>query len=277
MNRNITICATDLTVITGHNPYKDLDEIRLKFWKRYFRDDYERVVNKLKNANVEMKREESDFDTIKRLAKENNLNINFSNCLKSDNVSELQKVKSQVMEKVGKTMNKEKKKEFEKSFNSFTNTNFGIKYENKAGDLYEKKTGCKIIKTNKYHKLELFIIPNEMRMNDIWSIGGKIDGILLPENKIIEIKNRVNNLFYKLRNYEKVQCYVYMFLLESFETDLIEVLKKPGDNSMNIINIKFDDKFWEKEIMYNLEVFINDFYDFLENDKRKISLLKNSE
>ena len=37
MNRNITICATDLTVITGHNPYKDKDEIRLKFWKRYFR------------------------------------------------------------------------------------------------------------------------------------------------------------------------------------------------------------------------------------------------
>ena len=90
-----------------------------------------------------------------------------------------------------------------------------------------------------------------MRMNDVWSIGGKIDGILLPENKIIEIKNRVNNLFYKLRNYEKVQCYVYMFLLESFETDLVEVLKKPNDNSINIINVPFDDQFWEKEIMYN--------------------------
>ena len=277
MNRNITICATDLTVITGHNPYKDLDEIRLKFWKRYFRDDYDRVVNKLKNANVEMKREESDFDTIKRLAKENNLNINFSNCLKSNNVAELQKVKSEVMNKVSKTMNQDKKKQFEKSFNSFTNTNFGIKYENKGGDLYEQKTGCKIIKSNKYHKIELFIIPNEMRMNDIWSIGGKIDGILLPENKIIEIKNRVKNLFYKLRNYEKVQCYVYMFLLESFETDLVEVLKKPNDNSINIINIPFDDHFWEKEIMYNLEVFINDFYDFLENDKRKMDLLKNNE
>ena len=277
MNRNITICATDLTVITGHNPYKDLDEIRLKFWKRYFRDDYDSIVNKLKNANVNMKREENDFDTIKRLAKENNLNINFSNCLKSNNVTELKKVKSEVMEKVSKTMNKEKKKQFEKSFNSFTNTNFGIKYENKGGDLYEQKTGCKIIKNNKYHKMELFIIPNEMRMNDIWSIGGKIDGILLPENKIIEIKNRVNNLFYKLRNYEKVQCYVYMFLLESFETDLVEVLKKPGDNSINIINVPFDDQFWEKEIMYNVEVFINDFYDFLENDKRKIAILKNNE
>ena len=147
--------------------------------------------------------------------------------MKSNNVSELQKVKTEVMNKVSKSMNHEKKKQFEKSFNSFTNTNFGIKYENKGGDLYEAKTGCKIIKTNKYHKIELFIIPNEMRMNDIWSIGGKIDGILLPENKIIEIKNRVNNLFYRLRNYEKVQCYVYMFLLESFETDLVEVLKKP--------------------------------------------------
>ena len=29
MDRNITICATDLTVITGHNPYKSIDEIKL--------------------------------------------------------------------------------------------------------------------------------------------------------------------------------------------------------------------------------------------------------
>ena len=178
------------------------------------------------------------------------------------------------MDKVGNKMSGNTKKEFEKSFNSFTNTNFGIRYENKAADLYENINKCKIIKTNKYYKTELFMIPNEQRMNDIWSIGGKIDGILLPENKIIEIKNRVKCLFYRLRDYEKVQCYSYMFLLESSETDLVEVLKNPNDNSINIINVKFDENFWEKEIMVNLENFINDFYEFLENDKRKLNLLK---
>lgn len=274
MNRNITICATDLTVITGHNPYKDIDDIILKLWKKHFKDDYLSFKDKLNKKKIEIKKEESDFQVVARLAKENNIYINFSKCLKSNNVSELNNIKQKVMEKVGNKMSGNTKKEFEKSFNSFTNTNFGIRYENKGADLYEKMNDCKIIKTNKYYKTELFMIPNEQRMNDIWNIGGKIDGILLPENKIIEIKNRVKCLFYRLRDYEKVQCYSYMFLLESCETDLVEVLKNPNDNSINIINIKFDENFWEKEIMVNLENFINDFYEFLENDKRKLNLLK---
>ena len=88
----------------------------------------------MQNNNIEIKKE-TDFDTSK-LAKENNLNINFSNCLKSDNVNELKKVKNEVMNKVSKSMNQDKK-EFEKSFNSFTNTTLGIDMKIKA-DLYEK-------------------------------------------------------------------------------------------------------------------------------------------
>ena len=40
MSRNIFMCASDLSVITGHNPYKDKSEITLKYWKKHFKDDY---------------------------------------------------------------------------------------------------------------------------------------------------------------------------------------------------------------------------------------------
>ena len=37
MNRNFYICATDLTVISGANPYKNINEIYLKYWKKHIR------------------------------------------------------------------------------------------------------------------------------------------------------------------------------------------------------------------------------------------------
>ena len=40
MSRNIFMCASDLAVITGHNPYKEKSEIILKYWKKHFKADY---------------------------------------------------------------------------------------------------------------------------------------------------------------------------------------------------------------------------------------------
>ena len=275
MDRNITICATDLTVITGHNPYKSIDEIILKFWKRYYKSDYLEFVESLNAKNIKMKKEETDFEVVTRISKENNVYLGnkLSQCFKSEDVSALNKNKESIIKSLESKLSGEKKEEFNKSLNSLTNTSFGIKYESKGGELYEEKTNNKIIKTSKYYKTELFQIPNEYDKLDTWGVGGKIDGILLPENIIVEIKNRVKNLFYKLRGYEKVQCFVYMFLLESNATDLVEVLKDKNDNSINIIRVDFNESFWEKEIMLRLEEFIRDFYIFLEDPKRKLKLL----
>lgn len=273
MDRKIVVCATDLAVITGHNPYKEKDEIILKYWKRYFKGNYLEFIDYVNSQKKELKKEETDIETIKRISKENNLNINIYKCLQSKNVNELNENKEKIFKKIENKMSDNDKILFNKSFNTITNTNFGIKYENKGGILYEEKTNNKIIKDTTYYKKELFYIPNEFNEFDYWIIGGKIDGILLPENTIIEIKNRVNHLFYKLRNYEKVQCYTYMYLLDSLNTELIEVLKKPNDNSINIIKIPFNEHFWENEIMVKLEDFINDFYEFLEDNDRKTQLL----
>ena len=39
MARNIFVCASDLAVVTGHNPYKDKAEIYYKYWKKHYKDD----------------------------------------------------------------------------------------------------------------------------------------------------------------------------------------------------------------------------------------------
>jgi len=276
MDRNITVCATDLAVITGHNPYKTKDEIILKYWQRHFKSSYDDCLERMKSKKIKLKKDETDYDTIKRIIKDNNITIGseLAKCLKSNNVGELNKHKETIIKSVDSKLNLKSKEEFKKSFNSFANTNFGVKNENKGIQLYESTTNNKVLKDTKFYKTELFQIQNEYDKVDTWLIGGKIDGIMLPENTVIEIKNRVKNLFYTVRDYEKIQCYCYMFLLESNTTELVEVLKQHNNNDINIIKIAFDEEFWESQIMLKLEEFIADFYIFLEDPKRQINLLK---
>ena len=276
MNRNITVCATDLAVITGHNTYNTKDEIILKYWKRHFKSSYDDCSEKMKSKKIKLKKDETDYDTIKRIIKDNNIKIGseLAKCLKSNNVGELNNHKETILKSVDSKLNLKSKEEFKKSFNSFANTNFGVKNENKGIQLYESTTNNKVLKDTKFYKTELFQIQNEYDKVDTWLICGKIDGIMLPENTVIEIKNRVKNLFYTLRDYEKIQCYCYMFLLESNNTELVEVLKQHNNNDINIIKIAFDEAFWESQIMLKLEEFIADFYIFLEDPIRQINLLK---
>ena len=84
-------------------------------------------------------------------------------------------------------------------------------------------------------------------------------------------------MFYRVRDYEKVQCYAYMYALDIKNIHLAEILKSRKDNTMNVFDIEFDEKFWKKEIFDNISNFVDFFYDFLGDKKQKIQLLKSDE
>ena len=88
-----------------------------------------------------------------------------------------------------------------------------------------------------------------------------------------EIKNRVNRLFYKLRDYEKVQTMVYMKLLNKKKSKLVETLKKKNETQMNVLEVDWDQTFWENEIEEPLNGFIQEFESFLRSPKKKAALL----
>ena len=66
MSRNIFMCASDLAVITGHNPYKDKSEIILKYWKRHFKVDYVETKLFMKENKISEKIEETHMECIER-------------------------------------------------------------------------------------------------------------------------------------------------------------------------------------------------------------------
>jgi hypothetical protein len=280
MNKNIFVCATDITVITGANPYKDIEEIYLKYWKKFFKEDYLSIYNELINSQIPLKQEETYYECVKRIAKESNVNIyhELGSCMSTKNTDDLNLEKKKLMAKIKDKIPESKKEEFTKSFNSLTNTNFGIKYENKGVELYIEKTKNSVEFDRKYHKKVLFEIPAEKDNSiDTWHLGGKLDGLVLDKDNnqyVLEIKNRVNRLFYSLKEYEKVQCYVYMYLMGIEKTHLTETMKSKKDNSINIIEIEFEAEYWEMIIEKTME-FIEDFYKFINDKNRKIELLVN--
>lgn len=122
--------------------------------------------------------------------------------------------------------------------------------------------------------------------NFAWHVGGKIDAIDDKRTLLIEIKNRVNRLFYRVPFYEQVQVQTYLHLLDLDQGVLVECLKtrnsrvaaacqeaadaapQPpatdgggGDEccqtSVNVIPVKRDRDMWTSEIVPKLEGFVD--------------------
>ena len=82
--------------------------------------------------------------------------------------------------------------------------------------------------------------------------------------RVVEVKNRMRKLFNKLRDYEKVQCHIYMRLLETKKTDLIEIYKRSSvECESSIITVDFSETFYRNEIEARIYNFINSFIEEL--------------
>jgi hypothetical protein len=261
---NLLINISQIAIITGDNPYKSKREYLIEFWEKNFNKDYLEYQKKTKFMK------NTDEEIIKTISKKNNIDIknDIQKCIETDNTNDLNNIKKTIFEKMDKLSNDEKK-EITKSLNNVTNTNFGIKNENDVTKIYKNMKGVSIIKDDKYRKKK--IIQNN---NFNIYIGGKIDGINFENNCIVEVKNRINKLFYSLRDYEKVQIMSYMYLFSSSKGHLVEAFLKKENTNINIIEVDYDENYM-KEIISKIFNFGNYFFHFMNNENLKIHILKN--
>lgn len=276
---NIFISASELAILTGHNRYREKTELIVKYWKKYFFKDFRRIETLLKKSNRKVSLPETAHETVKRIATENNIDTQqiqkLYSASKNANVSTMQKDKQSVLSEILKSVPIKEQKKLTQSANSLVYTTFGTRNEYSGIDLFKEKYKVDVRTPTSYFSEELFIIDHGDDTHT-WSIGGKIDGIYTNsdgDEVILEIKNRVNKLFLSLRDYEKVQCYAYMYVLDKKKVNLAECYKKQDEITMNVIDIHWDDEFWRKDIVENLSNFVDDFYEFLENDNYKIKLI----
>lgn len=271
------ITASELAVITGHNHYRDIEELYIKIWKKYHNPDFEKIKERVQQSQGNVVLPEKASESVKRLAKEHNIKASDVTKLfaasKEKNTNNMNSVRKEALDSMLKQVPEAQKDILIKAANSVAFTNFGTRNEYNGVELFKEHRKVEVERPTGYFSKELFILGENP---DTWSIGGKIDGIFCEDDGIktvLEIKNRMKGLFNKVRDYEKVQCYAYMFCLDLKHTSLAEIYKSEQGVKMGVIDIGWEDVFWDNEVVVPVSDFVEDFYDFMENESRRIEMI----
>lgn len=240
----------------------------------------QKIIKKVDTQNKEIKNEITNFinniDTLKLDKKKleetkNSIIKKFNDETKKEvkkllkNVDKIKENKQQVIKKIDNSCKKEKEI-LKKNLESFSNTNFGIKKENSVVGLFQEKRGERVIIDTKFYKKLLF------NHNNIkWYVGGRVDGYL-EDGTIIEIKNRIYKLFYRLRDYERIQIQTYMYIFDTTKGVLVESIR----GKLNIIDVEFNEESYQ-DIKEKIKSFSNFFNNFISNIKQKTTLLMGTE
>jgi hypothetical protein len=272
VTNSICIFASELAVITGHNPFQKINDIYLKLWKKQYPEDYAEMVEKyVAETNTEVL-EETPKECINRIAKSNNILkdvvCDLEKCLNTTDVKTMTNIKAAILKKCDEKVKTPKDRQLIKEcVSNMANTNFGTKHENSAVIEYQNQTGDTVNMIDKFLKKSLY-----KTKTNIWYIGGRVDG-LNDDNVVIEIKNRVNKLFYNLRDYEKVQTYAYMYILETSKAKLVESYKQKNNITINIIDVDYDETFWTSSIDSKIKIFIKTFEKTMRSEQLKMELI----
>ena len=182
-----------------------------------------------------------------------------------ENLDELKNNKNNIIKKL-ENETKEEKKELKKNLDSLGNRNFGINHENQVLRLFEEKRGIRVMEDTKFYKRNLFSTESLK-----WMIGGRIDGIT-EDGTIIEIKNRIYRLFYRLRDYERIQIQTYMYIFRAENGVLVE----SRNGNINMIDVEFNEAKYEN-IINKIKNFANFFNNFIGDLNMKRTLLIGTE
>jgi len=168
-------------------------------------------------------------------------------------------------------ISQKQKQDLLKETTGFINKAHGTIKEESAIEIYEKRFGVKLDTSQTFLKKRLDFIKNT---DFEWFVGGRIDGLYIDEkdpsnNYIIEVKNRTRGFFTALREYEKIQIYIYMYMLNIPVAKLVEKY-----NEQIRITMIYKDEQYLNDILYYIGMFAERFEcNFLRNVDLKCNFI----
>jgi hypothetical protein len=231
--------------------------------KKITKKQYNTVIKKLtqeKETVIDKKKEiEKNIDVIdlsqeQRITKilgNENVNVLKAADIETDN-------KKERIESLIDTMklDDKEKKIIKRETESFINKTHGTHKEDSAIEIYEKRFNIKLDTSQTFYKTQIET-KKESRFD--WYIGGKVDGLYIDhvdpqKSHIIEVKNRTKGFFSTLREYEKTQVQLYLYMLDLKFAKLVEKY-----NEKIRITLIYRDDIYIEQILSYLQTFINAF------------------
>lgn len=109
-------------------------------------------------------------------------------------------------------------------------------------------------------------------------LGGRIDALSDDGATVIEIKNRINRLFYQIPAYERIQVQCYLRLVpHAVKGLLVECLtKEDGDVILNAVDLTVDDDLWHDVILPKLKAFVSYLMHLLDTPDEQDAYLRHT-
>jgi hypothetical protein len=270
----IRFSTSNLFVIMNMNYFKKFDKVVFGIWRSYNFADYKKysdiitkkepeVIPKNISAKKQLEAYQTKYDF--------NINTEITDAQSSKTSSDVVKKKAEIMESLPKKIKKEDLKEIQKLVNDTSNTVYGTKNETSAVKAFENEKKCKVLSSQLCSEVEI-----KTDGDDIIILVGKIDG-LTDGGEVVEIKNRVNKHFNKIRDYEEPQIMTYLWMNKCANGYMVENLNTQSGCNINIIDVEYKDQYVEQQVITNLKRFYKFFIDFMDNEEWKLALLKGEE
>jgi hypothetical protein len=278
--KKINFSVSNLYVIMGMNYFKNFDKVLFHTWKAYNKEDYDKCSKLLDELNKSSSKKEkivrtnkSNFQQIQDFQEKYNFKIQdkVKESQKSNSNTKINTINKDMIDNLPKTIPKEELAQIKKLVNNSTNTVFGCRNESTALEEFKKIKNCKT--NDKQKKFEYKILEDK---GISFNLIGKVDAIT-DKNEVVEIKNRMKCLFKELRGYEKPQIMTYMYMNNSTNGYLVENYKQKEGNNIYIIDICYEDNYFEENIHTALVKYYSFFKIFISNEEWKLDLLKGEE
>lgn len=254
INKKIFIFVSEVATIINENPY-DLIKPFNRLINKYADINFEKITNTLITKEETLKANPIFIESLKTLSQK------FGNDLNS--------VKQNLIPSVISTATNKGEIPIDidiQTVKNIINTDFGVCNELNAIAMFEKKFNLegKLDTTQKFYSKLICSIITETKNGPItydYYLGGKCDAI--TEDYVLEIKNRIHKFFNCLKDYEKVQVQLYMYLLNKNKSKLVEKYK----NNIKVIDI-YENKEYTENILSKLITFCSIFSEFLQDESK---------
>jgi hypothetical protein len=238
MKQKYFIFASEFAAVIGRNP---------------FNEQTGAIKSMVRRIKGEKEPEVETFERVLKPELQANLLQDVGKIDNSEKVNEkIEQVKKEIQEI--KDVSESDKKEIIQHIEKKHKTEFGIVQEDNVRETYEKENNLQVKKDNKLRSRLLFEF-NEIQIY----LCGRCDGIteINGETFIVEIKNRMKKLFNCVKEYELIQVYAYMYLLNIPRAKLIERhLKNSRTHDIEFELEKWNEYIGDSEIFF--EIFIRE-------------------
>ena len=241
----VIIGASSVASAIGINQYKRPGELISELWKKYSPQTFEGQTRE-EEALIVL----NSLESTKKILQEAE---NFKSDISTDVQQETRKLFHQIEHSGLLPQDMVKAKDH---IQKTLATNHGTRNERKTAQT--DKMSASLHEDETFYKYDICVLEGTL-----YQIVGRVDRIQQNEDgsrTLVEIKNRTKGLFNKVRDYEEVQCRVYLEMLEDIEyCRLVETYN--GESKSYLIQRDYPK--WKDEILPKLQNFCEHFHGLL--------------